>query len=114
MQASGRPLQKSIKQLNYNVITAENGEEALKVLSEENDISLVFTDLVMPGSLSGHDLAKYVLEKYPSIAVLMTSGYAGDLLGEDDPKAIGLKLLRKPYRQAEIAVAFRDALSAER
>lgn len=92
-----------VENLNYQVITANNGEAAKEVLDSNNSIDFVFTDLIMPGALSGYDLVNYISENYPHIPVLMTSGYAEDLLENGKLEKLGIDLLRKPYRQAKLA-----------
>jgi CheY-like chemotaxis protein len=65
---------------------------------------------VMPGGMSGYEVAKNVQDNRPEIKVLLTSGYAEELMNGDKLSARDLKLLRKPYRQAALAEAIRDAL----
>ena len=103
-----------IKSLNYRVIVANNGDEALRQLAEHSDIDLVFTDMVMPGQVSGYELVRIISEKYPHIGALMTSGYAEDLLGNGNLAKLGVKLLRKPYRQTELSDALQSTLKSRR
>ena len=96
--------------LGYTVVHADNGTAALAVLENGNaDFDLVFTDLMMPGSLDGNELALLVLERWPGVRVLLTSGFS------DDPSPQGsrrFETLHKPYRKAELAHAIRAALAA--
>ena len=62
--------------------------------------------------LSGLDLAERVRDKYPSIRIVLTSGYSAELIGRDKVDGLGLKVLRKPYRQAQLALILREALDA--
>jgi PAS/PAC sensor hybrid histidine kinase (EC 2.7.13.3) len=64
----------------------------------------------MPGGLSGLDLAEVIREKYPKIRVVLTSGYSPDLIGRERVDRLGLKILRKPYQQADLARVIREAL----
>jgi CheY-like chemotaxis protein len=73
-------------------------------------VDLVFTDLIMPGGLSGRDVAIRAREMKPGIRVLLTSGYAEELVRGDDLQREHLKVLRKPYQQAELAAALREVL----
>ncbi|MEM8650687.1 MAG: PAS domain S-box protein [Pseudomonadota bacterium] len=100
--------------LNYRVVIANNGEEALKLLEDDQEIDLVFTDLVMPGSVSGYDLVQYVIKNYPDLPVLMTSGYAEDLLGNGKLGSLNVELLRKPYRQADLSRMLANTLKSGR
>jgi PAS domain S-box-containing protein len=96
--------------LGYRVLQADNGIEALGVLDRHADIDLLFTDLVMPGSLNGRKLADAALERRPGLKVLFTSGYSADAIvhhGRLDP---GINLLPKPYRRRDLALRVRSVL----
>ncbi|MCE6951288.1 PAS domain S-box protein [Cereibacter sphaeroides] len=97
--------------LGYSVLEASNGPEALQLLDRNPEIALVFSDLVMPGGMSGYDLAQHVRDHHPGKAVLLTSGYAEELVDSAKLSSLRLKLLRKPYRQAQLAEAFREAIN---
>ncbi len=77
---------------------------------EKNDITLLFTDLVMPGDINGYQLATEALRRKPGIRVLYTSAHAGDRILEIAGHALQ-PMLRKPYRDNELARAIRDALT---
>jgi CheY-like chemotaxis protein len=68
--------------------------------------------MIMPGGLSGRDVAHRARDLKPGIKVLLTTGYAEDLGHADDLESESLKVLRKPYRQAELAMALREVLDA--
>lgn len=99
-----------LEALGYHVLEAMHGPAALQVLSEHEDVDLVFTDLVMPGGMSGYEVAQHVQDTRPEVKVLLTSGYAEELMNGDKLSARKLKLLRKPYRQAALADAISGAL----
>jgi PAS domain S-box-containing protein len=103
-----------LKVLNYRTISASDGNEALRLLADTPGIDLVFSDLVMPGGLSGYEVADAVQRQYPKIGVLLTSGYAEDLVHSDKLSERSVNLLRKPYRQTELASRLREALEARR
>ncbi|MCP4998683.1 MAG: PAS domain S-box protein [Hyphomicrobiales bacterium] len=98
--------------LNYRTVSASDGKEALSLLRQKPDIDLVFTDLVMPGGVSGYEVADTVQQQYPKIGVLLTSGYAEDLVHSEELASRSVRLLRKPYRQAELARSVREAIDA--
>jgi PAS domain S-box-containing protein len=100
-----------LQELGYHVLEAGHGAAALAILSETSNIDIVFSDLVMPGGISGIDLARQVREGYPGTRVILTSGYSAELLNQTEVAELDLKVLRKPYRQAELARAFRSALA---
>ena len=58
----------------YSVLEAENADEALQLFETNVDIRLLFTDVSMPGSISGSDLAYQVAERWPSVGIIVTSG----------------------------------------
>lgn len=103
-----------LKALNYRTLAAQDGREALELLRDSPGIDLVFSDLVMPGGVSGYAVADRVQRDYPQIAVLLTSGYAEDLVHSEELSQRAVNLLRKPYRQTELARRLREALSQEK
>jgi PAS domain S-box-containing protein len=94
----------------YRVMEATTGDAALRALeSDAHPIDLVFTDVVMPGSIDGLALARLVLGRWPEKKVLLTSGFSA---GSEEPTAelSGLHTVFKPYRKAQLAEAVRTAL----
>lgn len=97
----------------YRVTTAESGELALAAFEQalkDDPIDLLFTDLVMPGSLNGIGLADEVSKRDPSVAILMTTGYNEELVAEE-PARLGRDVLGKPYRKAELLDRVGQALA---
>lgn len=92
--------------LGYRVLTASNGQQALAIVRQHDDIDLLFTDMVMPGGINGRELARSIQAIQSDIKVLYTSGYA-DSAGQVDA---GELLLSKPYRSNELAQKLREAL----
>ena len=102
-----------LSELGYRLLEAATGPEALKMLEKHKDIDLLFTDVVMPGGITGARLAKQARQRNPSLSVLFTSGYGntgmfdhGVLQGSDD-------VLHKPYKKDELAQKVRDVLDQE-
>ncbi|WP_262297685.1 histidine kinase famiy protein [Microvirga sesbaniae] len=97
--------------LGYNVLLARDADEALAVFDKAGGrIDLLFTDLVMPGSMNGLALADAVRERKPDVGILLTTGYNDDLLTEENASA-GADVLGKPYRRTELADRVRVALN---
>jgi CheY-like chemotaxis protein len=99
-----------LQQLGYTVLPACDAASALAVIDTGVHIDLLFTDVVMPGSLRSTELARLARERKPHMAVLFTSGYAQDAIvhgGRLDP---GLDLLGKPYTQDALARKIRHVL----
>lgn len=101
---------KRLKLLGHDVLEANDGPAALDILNRGESVDLVFTDLIMPGGLSGREVAIRAREINPSIPVLLTSGYAEELVRGDDLQRESLRVLRKPYQQADLVAALREVL----
>lgn len=93
----------------FDVVEAGNADEAIAILEARLDITVVFTDIQMPGSMDGLKLATAVRDRWPPIKIVATSGHvkvgAGDL-----PQ--GSRFLRKPYSPAEIMNTLRELTAA--
>jgi PAS domain S-box-containing protein len=91
--------------LGYETVSAGNAAEAMTTLERLNGaVDLLFSDVVMPG-ISGVDLAKIVRERWPSIRIVLTSGYS-HVLATD--AGHGFALLHKPYSVEELALVIRE------
>ncbi|QDZ06867.1 PAS domain-containing protein [Sphingomonas panacisoli] len=97
----------------YRVTTAENGELGLAAFERalpDDPVDLLFTDLVMPGSMNGIMLAEEVTKRDPTVAVLMTTGYNEELV-VDEPARAGRDVLGKPYRRVDLLDRVAQALA---
>ncbi|MDH6261871.1 PAS domain S-box protein [Bradyrhizobium sp. BR13661] len=101
-----------VEALGYRVVAAVNGKEALQRLRADPAIDMLFTDIVMPGGMSGWDLADQARRIRPGLPVLFTSGYALETLVEQGRAQAEAVVLTKPYRKAELAQRLRDAFAA--
>jgi PAS domain S-box-containing protein len=100
----------SLESLGYRVMVAADGREALAKLQGGARPALLFTDVVMPGGISGWQLAEQARVIAPGLKVLFTSGYPQESLtrrGQVNPDAL---ILTKPYRKADLARRLREAL----
>lgn len=95
--------------MGYHVSVADSGVAALALLKEAK-FDLLFTDVVMPGGMTGRDLASEVMSRFPAMKILLTSGYTQNAFEHQDKLGAGLHLLSKPYRQHELAAKIRDIL----
>ena len=103
-----------LAQLGYKVLTAADGDAALEFIDSDVPLDLVFTDVVMPGSVKSVELARRAALRSPAVPVLFTSGYTRDEIfhhGKLDP---GVTLLSKPYRRDDLARKVRGVLNAHR
>lgn len=103
-----------LESLGYRVVEAQSGDAALTILDERaGEFDLVMTDIVMSGKVDGLALARTVRERWPRLAILLTTGFA-DVVGDaGDGKAVDFAVLRKPYRKADIARAVRAVLAVD-
>jgi PAS domain S-box-containing protein len=102
----------SLETLGYRIVVASDGREALNLLHGGARPALLFTDIVMPGGVSGWELAAQARNMLPGLRVLFTSGYPQETLtrrGQVDHHA---QLLSKPYRLAELARRVRETLDS--
>jgi PAS domain S-box-containing protein len=95
--------------LGYEVSEAPSAEDALAILAEKR-VDLLFTDIVMPGLMTGDELATIARTRYPNIQVLLTSGFAGSRWQRSSQE----HLLKKPYTREELANALRRVLTSPR
>ena len=107
-----------LQKLGYTVYTAGSGAEALDLLKNRNDINLLFSDIIMPGGIDGYQLAAIALDLYPTVKVLLATGFAGkQKLGDETTsevrKLFEEHLLKKPYNKAELACSVRDAFEQQ-
>lgn len=90
--------------LNYRVLSASNGRAALEVWAEHRDhIDLLLTDIVMPESISGRELAHTLIMEKPDLKVIFTSGYSAELIGTDFEHEKQHAFLAKPYLPDRLA-----------
>ena len=66
-----------VQGLGYSACSASNGAEAMATLERESNIGLLFTDIIMPGGMSGIELAVEARRRWPDLGILMTSGFPG-------------------------------------
>jgi CheY-like chemotaxis protein len=98
-----------ISELGYSVITANGPEQALNVLAER-PVTLVFTDVVMPGPISSRALADQARTLQPGVKVLFTSGYTQNAVVHGGRLDDGVELISKPYRREQLARRLRRLL----
>ncbi|MER2269641.1 response regulator [Methylobacterium oxalidis] len=90
----------ALEALAFRVIDAKDGEDALHTLESNPDVHLVFSDVNMPGAITGLELGRIIRCRWPDISVLLTSGY---LREDQDPSEFDV--LQKPYRTADLEAA---------
>jgi two-component system cell cycle sensor histidine kinase/response regulator CckA len=98
----------------YTVLTAANGQEALRVVREHrgSPIRLVITDVIMP-LMGGKVMAEWLKTAYPEIQILFTSGYTEDAISHHGVLEPGVEFLPKPYTQTTLVSKVRELLDAK-
>ena len=96
-----------IRSAGFDVVEAENADDAIEILEVRRDITLVFTDIQMPGSMDGLKLARAVRGRWPPIKIVATSGLV-DVGEKDLPE--GGRFLAKPYRPEQLADVLRELI----
>ncbi len=102
-----------LKDLGYRTHTAENAVQALEILEKEDDIDLLFSDVVMPGRISGYKLAERAISLKPGLKVLLTSGFMLKTIEQNKLHRFFTHFLNKPYRKADLAQQIRFVLDSE-
>ena len=101
-----------VESLGYKVVLAVDGREAVMKLRTNPEIDMLFTDIVMPGGMSGWEVAELALQMRPGLPTVFTSGYALEALVDQGRAPMKSIVLTKPYRKAELAHRLREALAA--
>jgi len=100
-----------LKSLGYAVLGAKTGAEAIKLIESEEQVALVFSDIVMPGRMTGYDIAAWIRSNKPGLKVLLTTGYS-NVPTVVSKAARGIRVLGKPYTREQLAHALRGAFTA--
>ena len=103
-------VQNQLEQLGYRVTAASSGPAALTIIQQQPEIDLLFTDVVMPGGMSGRELGDAARRLRPDLKILYTSGYSEHAIMHHGRLDAGVRLLSKPYRRADLAQKVRDVL----
>jgi len=98
-----------LEELGYSVRRAYRAQAALDMLRKGAPIDLVFSDVIMPGGMDGVELAQEIHRNFPSLPVLLTSGYNDAI---EKVNTAGLAFIVKPYRTEELTRKIRDLLTA--
>ena len=96
--------------LGYSVLSAPDGASALRLLDSHREVSLLFTDVGLPGGMNGRQLAEQALRRQPQLKVLYTTGYARNAIvnqGRLDP---AVEVVFKPFTYSDLAIKIRHVL----
>ncbi len=102
----------SLRELGYRVVAAADGQAALRVLAREMEIVVLFTDVGLPGGMTGRQLAEAARAQRPDLKVVYTTGYARNAIVHGGVLDPGTELLPKPFSYAALAAKIRVVLDA--
>jgi PAS domain S-box-containing protein len=105
-------VRRQLKELGYQTIEAADGRTALAMAGDGAEFDLLFTDVVMPGGMTGYELVEKMAELRPDLRVLFTSGYTELAVGNGHSAKAG-PLLSKPYRKQDLGRALRSVLDSD-
>ena len=92
--------------LGYETVYRESADEALKLLAEGANVDLVFSDIVMPGTIDGVGLANEIRSRYPGLPVMLTTGYSDAATAAPS----GLRILPKPFDSDTLRSFIQDTM----
>jgi signal transduction histidine kinase len=95
----------ALKASGFHVVVARDGEEAVDLLQAGKHFDLLLSDIVMPGRVSGIDLAEFVRQRFPAIRVLLATGYSDRRISLP-----GIRILAKPYNVADVVDALNEQM----
>ncbi len=97
-----------LRDAGFEVLEAQNADEAIKLLQRHSDIALMFTDIDMPGSMDGLRLSAVTRDRWPPIKIIVTSGKQKP---SDDDLPSGGRFMSKPYMPTGVVDAVRAMLA---
>jgi CheY-like chemotaxis protein len=95
----------ALEAAGFEVVEAENADQAIAILTARTDINLVLTDVHMPGSMDGLKLAHFVRNRWPPVKIIATSGRA---LPAEGDLPDGVRFVQKPYTGRQITAVLRE------
>jgi CheY-like chemotaxis protein len=101
----------ALEDLGYRVLATASGDDALRLLANNERIDLLFTDVMLGGTMNGRQLADAVRRLQPSMPVLYTTGYTRNAIVHEGRVDAGVHLLNKPFTQRDLAEKIRKILT---
>jgi CheY-like chemotaxis protein len=102
----------SLRDLGYRVVAAQDGHSALRVLAQDAEIDVLFTDIGLPGGMTGRQLVEAARARRPSLKVVYTTGYARNAIVHGGILEPGTELLPKPFSYAALAAKIRTVINS--
>ncbi|MHB8783321.1 MAG: ATP-binding protein, partial [Desulfobacteria bacterium] len=105
-------VERTLKELGYTVLVARNGEEAIEIFSQHNEIALAVLDLVMPRK-GGKEAFEEMYKQNPRLKVIFMSGYSANGIHDSFVLITGMPFLQKPFGPTTLARKIREILDGE-
>jgi CheY-like chemotaxis protein len=99
-----------LRELGYRVFEAHDGLSALRVLDQHARVDILFTDVVLPGGMTGAQVAAHARAFRPKLKVLFTTGYARNAIIHHGRLDKGVQLITKPFSFGDLAAKIRDVI----
>jgi PAS domain S-box-containing protein len=99
-----------LRELGYRVIEAHDGPSALRLLERQSRVDLLFTDVVLPGGMTGAQVGAQARGARPLLKILFTTGYARNAIVHHGRLDKGVQLITKPFTMSDLATRVRDIL----
>jgi CheY-like chemotaxis protein len=99
-----------LEDLGYRVLEAAEAQSALDLLAANQDVALLFTDVVLPGGKDGKRLAEEAQRMRPGLKVLFTTGYTRNAIVHNGRLDAGVALISKPFTAAALSERVREML----
>ena len=103
----------ALERRGYRILKASTALEALEICQSHHDVRLLVTDLVLPGGISGRELAANLCDEWPDLKVLLVSGYSADLSGMEIRQQPGRHFLQKPFTPDRFVESVRACLDSD-
>lgn len=103
-----------LERLGYRIVESEDAAGALQQLSDNPEIDMLITDVVLKGGMNGAQLAKIAVQERSDLPVLFVSGYTADAIISDGTADSNVTLLAKPFTQHALSVSVRDVLQGRK
>ncbi len=101
-----------LSDLGYTVLEAKNGQAGLRIVESGVHIDLLLTDVGLPGSMNGRQLADASRQRRPSLKVLFITGYAESVAGNDGQMELGMQVMTKPFAMHALAARVQDIIGS--
>lgn len=92
----------ALKDAGFDVLEAQNGDRAMELIMDPDNVDVVFTDVAMPGKCDGVDLVARIRLNHPTMPVIVTSGYASELSSRLKKLAPPTVFINKPYKLSQV------------